>query len=383
MRGAPLAFRLVIATLVLAGLARTAASSTSATGPARDPFEDDPLCGIQALYNAAALLGVHAAYADVLRPEYIGSQEGSSIAELERAAASLGLSSLAVEGLTVSDLRWSRWPVILHVTPHPSLRDHTHFVLFAGFGDGGTAQIFDGAEDAERWTLAELASRWDGKALVLSRESLAMARLTAPSRYFFIYWTLAGACTVVAFRKLAGGARARAARAARWRACSYDVVVLGAVAGWATLTVHCTSPAGFIAGPDGVRGVLAANASTFLPDVDLSAVREFQRHGATFVDARTPDAYAKGHLPGAVNLPAYTRPISAQRIAAALRRDRPAVVYCANAACPAAHAAAQHLLRAGLRNVVIYSGGWEEWEAQMPAGMTSPGMAHGDGGLPP
>src|SRR5688572_33139382 len=110
--------RLVIGTLAFVAVARPAIASLTTTEKTSDPLEDDALCGIHALYNAAALLGVRVEYAELLRPEYIGSQEGSSMAELGRAASAIGLRSMAVEGMTVNDLRWSRWPIVLHVTPH-------------------------------------------------------------------------------------------------------------------------------------------------------------------------------------------------------------------------------------------------------------------------
>jgi rhodanese-related sulfurtransferase len=95
-----------------------------------------------------------------------------------------------------------------------------------------------------------------------------------------------------------------------------------------------------------------------------------QRDAATPVDARTADTFDKGHLPGAINLPAYSTWPEALQVAKTLPQDRPLVVYCSHSTCPASYAAARHLLRAGYSDILIYPGGWQEWE-QRTAGPES------------
>ncbi len=127
---------------------------------------------------------------------------------------------------------------------------------------------------------------------------------------------------------------------------------------------HATSPEGFIVGRDGVRTIWGAHASSFLPRIDVQTAREILEKGnALFVDARGPKEYEAGHIPGAVNLPSVTPEAQAIRMAKALPQDRRLVVYCGSALCHFSYTTAQRLLQAGHEDVVIFSGGWKDWEA--------------------
>lgn len=62
---------------------------------------------------------------------------------------------------------------------------------------------------------------------------------------------------------------------------------------------------------------------TFAPPIPVQEARELLRSGARLVDVREPAEFARGHLPGAVNLPVDEIERRADEIA-----DRPAVLYC-------------------------------------------------------
>lgn len=74
------------------------------------------------------------------------------------------------------------------------------------------------------------------------------------------------------------------------------------------------------------------------------------------VDARSPEAYAAGHLPGAISLP------HAAIDAATVARlpDGPLVVYCWGPGCNGAHKGAAKLAAHG-RQVKEMLGGYEYW----------------------
>jgi rhodanese-related sulfurtransferase len=79
-------------------------------------------------------------------------------------------------------------------------------------------------------------------------------------------------------------------------------------------------------------------------DVHLDLER---RHaGIVLVDTRSPDAYARCHIPGAINLPART--ITAET-AAALPRDKVIVAYCWGPGCNGSTKAAAKLAALGFR----------------------------------
>lgn len=67
---------------------------------------------------------------------------------------------------------------------------------------------------------------------------------------------------------------------------------------------------------------LSARAGQMVPEVALTKVAQ----GAMLVDVRTPEEYAEGHLPEAVNIPfeQIAEAFAKQGIA----KDTPVVVYC-------------------------------------------------------
>jgi rhodanese-related sulfurtransferase len=78
------------------------------------------------------------------------------------------------------------------------------------------------------------------------------------------------------------------------------------------------------------------------------------------VDARYPEAYAREHLPGAINLP--TRDLD-ETTTAHLAREALYVVYCWNASCHASTKTARRLEALGFKVTELH-GGLETWRKQ-------------------
>ena len=91
---------------------------------------------------------------------------------------------------------------------------------------------------------------------------------------------------------------------------------------------------------------------------DVHAALKGGAPGFVLLEARGPEAYAPGHVPGALNLPhgAIT-----EEALAAWPRDALFVVYCAGPHCPQSGYAAEKLQALGYTNVRAYEGGLEEW----------------------
>lgn len=82
-----------------------------------------------------------------------------------------------------------------------------------------------------------------------------------------------------------------------------------------------------------------------------------------FLDARSSEAFAREHVPGAVNLPYDPfAPDLAERIAA-LPKTRMYIVYCDGVGCPLSSDLAQLMRLEGLDRVLVLAGGIEEWKA--------------------
>ena len=79
----------------------------------------------------------------------------------------------------------------------------------------------------------------------------------------------------------------------------------------------------------------------------------------TLVDALPKEAYEKGHLPGAVNIPSDD---VADAASEKLEKNATIVTYCANYGCEASTIAARKLLDLDYANVVDFKGGKKVWQ---------------------
>lgn len=88
----------------------------------------------------------------------------------------------------------------------------------------------------------------------------------------------------------------------------------------------------------------------------LKALIDQKTAAHRIVDVRSPQAYAEGHIPTAINIPLQELP---GRLAA-LPRDKTIVTYCGDLACPLAPKAALALAQKGFKVMELH-GGLEEW----------------------
>jgi 3-mercaptopyruvate sulfurtransferase SseA len=86
---------------------------------------------------------------------------------------------------------------------------------------------------------------------------------------------------------------------------------------------------------------------------------------AVFVDARSAEEYAKGHVAGALHLAAGE---STDALLPALRAALMVVVYDRDGSCAAADQVAALLQSKGVRDVRVLTGAWPEWVAEGGAG---------------
>lgn len=95
-------------------------------------------------------------------------------------------------------------------------------------------------------------------------------------------------------------------------------------------------------------------------EIDPSDLHEALAEGGhvIVVDARKPEAYARGHIPGAVNIP---HRIMSKLTTDRLDRDALIVSYCDGIGCNASTKGALNLLKLGFR-VQELIGGLEWWK---------------------
>lgn len=99
------------------------------------------------------------------------------------------------------------------------------------------------------------------------------------------------------------------------------------------------------------------------PVVTSAQVQQYLQDGtALFIDARDPEEYEKGHIPNALNLPAEQFGEYFMQIGDSLpREDLPLIVYCQGDPCDQSHEVLEHLKDLEFKNLLLYTGGWNEW----------------------
>ena len=132
------------------------------------------------------------------------------------------------------------------------------------------------------------------------------------------------------------------------------------------------SPAGIalVGQWDTSKGVVTAKAKNDIgiQGIEIETVdraRELYDSGRyIFVDARSPDDYEAGHIPGAVSLPVGQ---FEEYITAFQERHPPGasiIAYCSGRTCQDSHHLAEYLLTFGYDNIHVFIDGFPGWEAE-------------------
>lgn len=99
-------------------------------------------------------------------------------------------------------------------------------------------------------------------------------------------------------------------------------------------------------------------------EVGLPVVQKLHAaNAALFVDARSAEEYAEGHIAGAVNLPfddVFKDPARAKSLASG---GRPIVTYCGGGDCELSRSLAFSLLDAGQHRIAVFTGGLPAWSS--------------------
>jgi len=82
---------------------------------------------------------------------------------------------------------------------------------------------------------------------------------------------------------------------------------------------------------------------------------------AVAVDSRTPEEYAAGHVPGALNVPLASSDRALADLVARFPLGQCIVVYCEGGDCQTSTALARFIHDRGFRDIRVYQGGWLDW----------------------
>lgn len=99
----------------------------------------------------------------------------------------------------------------------------------------------------------------------------------------------------------------------------------------------------------------------------LEEVRQLLAGGAVAVDARAPELFGEGHLPGARSLPLGEFDTHFDAFRAAVPLGAVVIAYCSGYGCPDSFDLGVRLLGEGYRDVRVFEGGFPEWrDAALP-----------------
>ncbi len=108
--------------------------------------------------------------------------------------------------------------------------------------------------------------------------------------------------------------------------------------------------------PEGVAGMTLDQAKVV---VDAKSM--------PVLDARTPEEYAAGHLPGALNLPAHDFENHFLDLADTITAAPEVMVYCSSADCSDGITLAERLKEAYQGRIYLFEHGWTQWsQAKYP-----------------
>jgi len=109
----------------------------------------------------------------------------------------------------------------------------------------------------------------------------------------------------------------------------------------------------------------AAAAAVSVGEVDADFVLQAgNAPGTLLLDARAAAVYRAGHIPGALSLPLAEFSRAFPELEARLRPAGLLVLYCSDRTCGDSSELARRLWDKGLKNLLLYKGGMEDWSGR-------------------
>ncbi|HEY1683587.1 MAG TPA: rhodanese-like domain-containing protein [Tepidisphaeraceae bacterium] len=320
---------------------------------------DGNTCGINSTYAAMRLLGKKVNWDDLIKPRYMSSAKGSSLADLTKIIEDHGLYAMPFDELSSATLANISWPVIINVRADIDSPDYNHWVLVQSRPDGRLL-LFDAPNKPQEIGPEQLAGRWRGVGLIVSahpiqlKEVRAMRWAQISQTLMYLIPLIGAACLIKFLMKQSGKITLR-----QLAGESIGLLVMASAIG---LSYQFFSSGGMLGDNGTLQTVMRQKFSSFLTKIDVGQAHQLLSQHVTFVDARLPEDYKSGHIPGALNIPIGMPPESFRAVLTSVRHDSPIVVYCQSTSCPYSDAVAKALAEDGYTNLVLFRPGWMGWE---------------------
>jgi rhodanese-related sulfurtransferase len=94
--------------------------------------------------------------------------------------------------------------------------------------------------------------------------------------------------------------------------------------------------------------------------IKLDFAHKLFKDGIQFIDSRSPEEFAEGHIKGAVNIPFYGSE-NHLNVINRINKLKIVVTYCSSSDCDISTLSADELFKLGFKRVYIFIGGYDEW----------------------
>lgn len=94
--------------------------------------------------------------------------------------------------------------------------------------------------------------------------------------------------------------------------------------------------------------------------IKLSRAYQLYKQGVIFIDSRSKEEYAQGHIKGAINIPFYESE-KYEDVLSKLDKNDLIVTYCSGEDCDTSILHGDELFQKGYKRVYIFHGGWNDW----------------------
>ena len=324
-----------------------------------------PYCGVYCLYTVIKLNDQGFDFRELLKPEYISSRKGSTLAELKKAAEDNGLYIFPIGKLTSRELRCCPYQIILHVKSDMNSKQYDHFELFIWTKDG-QALLLDPPGPLRLVPFHELAPRWNGNGLIVSTEPIDLSSIFAPARKQLIVYSAVAIAFILALHiskrclpEMFLNSRGKLLGLSMGQAAGFAVTAL-----LCGMLYHLANDEGLLANANATASIQKSHAGNFIPKIGERKVHKLLDSDTVFIDARLARDYEAGHLKGAISVPVDANDVERQTAVADIPKDSRIVMYCQSSACKYAEIVAIKLIKDNYSNISIFRGGWAEWVAK-------------------
>lgn len=119
---------------------------------------------------------------------------------------------------------------------------------------------------------------------------------------------------------------------------------------------------------DRTQGVVSANERNSVIERDreintLEKMKEVvEKNKALIIDVRLEETFRVGHIPSAISIPISTFDELIGNFYESVTMEQKIIVYCSSRECTDSHGIAQKLSDFGYKDVMVFAGGFNEWE---------------------